>query len=96
MYVATVRELNPPSATAVSVGFYNGGGYMIVAAVTQAAGAILDRYPATVTPTAKIYPPQAYLATFAVLLGVAAVSLVFTLAMRETHGRTRGAEPEMA
>jgi MFS family permease len=96
MFVAAVREVNPPSVTAVSVGYYNGGGYLIVALVTQAAGAILNRYPAAVTATATVYPHEAYRTLFLTLLGVAAVAMACTLAMRETHGRTRVPEAEMA
>jgi Na+/melibiose symporter-like transporter len=96
MFVAAVREVNHPSVTAVSVGYYSAGGYFIIAMVTQAAGAILDRYPATVTATAKVYPHEAYRTLFLVLLGVAVAAMAFTLAMRETHGRTHAPEAEMA
>ena len=96
VYVSAAREVNPPGATAVAIGFYNGGGYVVLAVLIQVAGAILDRFPATVTAAAKVYPPEAYRALLWVLLGVAAASMAFTLAMRETHGRTRAPEAELA
>jgi hypothetical protein len=95
-YVAVSREVNPPSATAVSVGFYNGGGYVLIAVLTQLIGRILNAYPAIVTASAKIYPPEAYSAIFWMLMGIAVLAMIATLAMRETHGRTKAPEPELA
>jgi MFS family permease len=93
---ALIRELNPPGLTGTAVGVLNAAVYLGVAVFTTLAGLIMDRYESQAihTPTAILYPRQAYETIFAVCLAMTAIALFIAIRyIRESHGRSLWRDP---
>ena len=90
IFCSSVKELNAPESVGLSVGVFNCAAYVGVAIVANAAGLVLaaSRDRARDTGTAIIYPAEAYETIFWGLLVLAALSVVVSLFIRETHGRS--------
>ena len=86
---ALMKELNPPEAVATAIGALNSMCYIIVAALTTVAGAVMDRHwtGGLSANGAKIYPPEAYWTIFLICFGIAVFAFLVSLTLRETHGR---------
>ena len=87
IYVALVRETNAEHrfGTALSVG--NCLAYGVTAVFGGVLGKLMDLYPPTKVGEVSIYGRNSYLLVFGVLLGLAAVSAVLSLFLRESRGR---------
>jgi predicted MFS family arabinose efflux permease len=90
IYCAAIKELNRPDAAGTAVGLLNGIVYLFIAVVINLAGLVMDCFKseATVTPTAIIYPPTAYIAILTACFVLTAISIVAALRIKETFGRS--------
>lgn len=88
IFASTARELNPPECMALSLGLLNGLCYVLVAIISNIAGFMMDAFKDSVIRTAHsvIYPAEAYMAVFWMLLGLSVVSFLVSLMIRETNG----------
>jgi MFS family permease len=88
------REVNPPELAGIAVAAVNLGAFVGAALTQGPLGAVLDaRWTGQTIAGARVYPVDAYRASFAasaiLILCASLVSLVF----RETHGRNVYAAP---
>ena len=88
MFSTAMKELNPAELVGTGQGILNGLCYILVAATSNLAGVVLNRYEAHAerTAVAIIYPPEAYQCLFGVCLGLAVLSFVVSLRIRESYG----------
>lgn len=85
---ACVREVNDPARVGLAVGFANVPVFLLVAVVQWLTGAILDaHWTGGLAGEARLYPPGAFRAAFALCLGLAAGALVMALLVTETRCR---------
>lgn len=89
VFVSTAKELNPPEYVALSTGTLNCLCYMLVAVIANVAGWILDIFKDTAvkTATSVIYPQEAYMTLFGMLLGLSTLSFIVSFFIKETNGR---------
>ena len=82
------REVNPPELAGIAVAAVNLGGF-VGAAVTQGPlGAILDAHWAGATLAgARVYPVEAYRASFAASAALVFCACLVSLFFRETRGQ---------
>lgn len=82
------REVNPPQLEGIAVAVVNLGGFL-GAAVSQALlGALLDAgWTGAILDGARVYPVDAYRATFLACALLLVAAFLVTLGMRETRGR---------
>ena len=87
IFCCSMKEVNPPSAAGSSVGLLNGAVYLIVAIVVSGAGIVMDCFSDQAIQTADsvVYPPTAYRAVFICCLGLALISSIVSLTIRETR-----------
>ena len=86
--VSLMKELNQIDNAAVAVGILNTATYSCVAIMSQLAGKILDIFKNDVT-TVKgivIYPQNAYISLFTILLLVSIIPFTASFFCRETNG----------
>jgi MFS family permease len=82
------REVNPPHLAGVAVAVVNMGGFLGAALTQGPIGAVLDaRWTGAMVAGARVYPPGAYRAAFAVCGLFVVGSVLMTLLFRETGGR---------
>jgi MFS family permease len=88
------REVNPPELAGVAVAAVNLGGF-VGAALTQAPlGALLDaRWAGDAIAGARVYPVEAYRASFAASAALILCGLLVSLFVRETRGLNVYADP---
>jgi sugar phosphate permease len=85
---ACAKEVSRPSLVGLATGIANIGGFLGGAVMQYVFGYILDRHwQGAMADGVRIYPVQAYQAAFLAAALVAAVSLVCSLFIRETHCR---------
>ena len=83
-----VREVNDPARVGIAVGFCNAPVFLGIALLQWLTGAILDaRWTGLMAGGARLYPPAAFHASFAVCLGLAAGAVVAALLVTETRCR---------
>lgn len=84
-----IKEVNPEEAAATSVGAVNCLCYLCVAAATNLAGIVMDAFhaQALVTPTAILYPVNAYRVILTGCLIAATASWISSLCVSETRGQ---------
>jgi MFS family permease len=91
------REVNPPALAGIAVAVVNLGGFLGAALTQGPLGAVLDaRWAGATLAGARVYPPAAYRATFAICAAFVLASALTTLAFKETHARnihTPGVRP---
>jgi len=82
------REVNPPALGGIAVAVVNLGGFLGAALTQGLLGAVLDaRWTGLTQAGARVYPPDAYRAAFAICAAFALAAALTTLAMRETRGQ---------
>jgi MFS family permease len=88
VFATSAKELNPREASGTSIGIINASMYIVVALLTSAGGFILDAFSheAIKTPTAVLYPMEAYRMIFMVCSALAVVSFISSLKIRESAG----------
>jgi MFS family permease len=88
------REVNPPELAGVAVAAVNLGGF-VGAALTQAPlGALLDaRWAGETVAGARVYPVEAYRASFAASAVLILCAALVSLFLRETRGLNVYADP---
>jgi len=88
------REVNPPELAGVAVAAVNLGGF-VGAALTQAPlGALLDaRWAGATAAGARVYPVEAYRASFAASAVLILCAALVSLFLRETRGLNVYADP---
>ncbi|MBI1963303.1 MAG: MFS transporter [Candidatus Rokubacteria bacterium] len=83
-----VREVNDPARVGIALGFCNAPVFLGIALLQWLTGAILDaRWTGLMAGGARLYPPAAFHASFAVCLGLAAGAVVAALFVTETRCR---------
>jgi sugar phosphate permease len=83
-----VREVNDPARVGIALGFCNAPIFLGIALLQWLTGAILDaQWTGLVAGGARLYPPAAFHASFAVCLGLAAGAVVAALLVTETRCR---------
>ncbi|MBI2491906.1 MAG: MFS transporter [Candidatus Rokubacteria bacterium] len=83
-----VREVNDPARVGIALGFCNAPVFLGIALLQWLTGAILDaRWTGLMAGGARLYPPAAFHASFAVCLGLAAGAVVAALLVTETRCR---------
>ena len=89
--LAAMKELNRPDTVALSIGVYNTLAYIGGALLANVSGVVLDHYRhrATATAAGIIYPPEAYMVIFAILLALGLMSVVSSLLVPETGAGLR-------
>ncbi|HEU5319262.1 MAG TPA: MFS transporter, partial [Methylomirabilota bacterium] len=86
---ACVREVNDPERVGITVGFCNVPIFLAFAVMQWLTGVMLDAgWTGLVSEGARLYPPSAYRAAFAVCLGVAAGALLAAALVTETRCRS--------
>ena len=87
-----LKEMNPPEKVAVSIGILNASAYIMVAAMSQVIGRVLDLFKDSiiVTDKARVYPASAYITLFSILLLVALAAAAASFYGRETNGKNLG------
>lgn len=91
------REVNPPHLAGVAVAVVNLGGFLGAALTQGPLGALLDaRWTGRVVAGARVYPVEAYRATFLACAPIVLAAALLSLLMRETRGRNVWAEPPRA
>ncbi|MDO8301938.1 MAG: MFS transporter [Sedimentisphaerales bacterium] len=90
IWCATMKELNRPDSAATSIGLLNGVSYLFMAIAMNSAGIIMDMHKAqsTVTATAIIYPAGAYITILTGCSVLALFSLMASLFIKETFGKS--------
>jgi MFS family permease len=88
------REVNPPELAGIAVAAVNLGGF-VGAALTQAPlGALLDaRWAGAMVDGARVYPVEAYRASFAASAILILCASLISLCFRETRGENVYADP---
>lgn len=83
-----LKELCPPAAAAFGISLLNAGCYIAVALASSAAGIILDAWKEGARKSGNylIYPPGAYAAIFACMIGLAVVATAASFYCPETRG----------
>ncbi|MHC4874745.1 MAG: hypothetical protein ACYTFY_23085, partial [Planctomycetota bacterium] len=86
--VSLMKEVNHPDRAAISVGTLNTAVYGLVAVMSQMIGMILDRYSASAVTEGDvtIYPKEAYVTLFSILLGCSVISMISSFFNKETYG----------
>ena len=86
-----IKEVNPANLIGVSIGMVNCLAYLTIAASINLAGMVLDLFKsgAIMAERRIIYPPQAYVTLFCILLAFAAISFAASCFARETRGVCR-------
>lgn len=86
------KEICPAGSTALAAGLINSMCYASFGAATQFIGRVLKAFEdrAIVTPSAIIYPAEAYRVIFLAMLAVAGLALLASFFTPETRGRARG------
>ena len=86
---ACVREVNDPARVGLSIGFCNMPIFFGFGLVQLASGLALDaRWEGLAAQGARIYPPSAYRALFALCLAIAVAAALAAALVSETRGRT--------
>jgi len=86
---ACVREVNDPARVGLSIGFCNMPIFFGFGLVQLVSGLVLDaRWEGLAAQGARIYPPSAYRALFALCLAIAVASSLAAALVSETRGRT--------
>ena len=87
-YTMTSQELNSRDLMTTATGFNNMGNYLFVAAGSFFIGKMLDSFVNTpaVAGQVVIYPREAYIAVFSILLGISFISFCLMLLAPETRG----------
>lgn len=86
--IACAKEANLSSMTGIAAGTANVGAFVGAALMQPAFGYILDVYwQGEINQGLRIYPLEAFQAAFGLCAAVLAVSLIFTLMIKETHCR---------
>jgi MFS family permease len=82
------REVNPPELAGVAVATVNLGGFVGAALTQGPLGALLDaRWAGETIGGARVYPVEAYQASFAASAVLVLCASLTSLFFRETHGR---------
>jgi len=86
--VSLMKEVNHPDRAAISVGTLNTVVYVLVAVMSQLIGMVLDRYSASAVTEGDvtIYPKEAYVTLFSILLGCSVISMISSFFNKETYG----------
>jgi len=88
------REVNPPELSGIAVAVVNLGGFVGAALTQGPLGALLDaRWDGEMLGGARVYPVDAYRASFAASAALILASSLVSLAFRETRGRNVYADP---
>jgi MFS family permease len=88
------REVNPPHLAGIAVATVNLGGFAGAALTQGPLGALLDaRWAGEAVRGARIYPVEAYRASFAASAILILCACVVSLFFRETRGRNVYADP---
>jgi MFS family permease len=92
---AVFKELNVRRNAGTAVGVLNACTYLLIAFLSNGAGWVLDAFQAGARRVGAtiIYPRQAYVALFLILLSLGAVALISSLRVRETRGGHAGGYP---
>lgn len=89
-----VREVNDPARVGMAVGFCNAPIFLAFAVLQWLTGAMLDaRWTGLVVAGARVYPPDAYRAVFALCLALAVGGLLAAFFVTETHCRNVWRQP---
>ena len=84
--IACAKEVNPSNMTGIAAGTANVGAFIGAALLQPIFGYVLDcHWQGTFNQGIKVYPLEAFQAAFWLCAAVLAVSLVFTLMIKETH-----------
>jgi len=87
------REVNPPELSGIAVAAVNVGGFVGAALTQGPLGALLDaRWAGQTLAGARVYPVEAYRASFAASAVLVLCAALISLAFRETRGRNVYAE----
>ena len=82
------REVNPPELSGIAVAVVNLGGFVGAALTQGPLGALLDaQWTGAMLGGARLYPVEAYRASFAASAILILASSLISLAFRETRGR---------
>ena len=88
------REVNPPHLAGIAVATVNLGGFAGAALTQGPLGALLDaRWGGSAVGGARVYPVEAYRASFSASAILILCACVVSLFFRETHGRNVYADP---
>ena len=88
------REVNPPELSGIAVAVVNLGGFVGAALTQGPLGALLDaRWAGEMLGGARVYPVDAYRASFAASAALVLASSLISLAFRETRGANVYADP---
>jgi MFS family permease len=91
---ACVREVNDPDRVGLSIGFCNMPIFFGFGLVQLASGLVLDaRWQGLAAQGARIYPPGAYRALFALCLAIALAAAAAAALVTETRGRSLTRDP---
>lgn len=90
--LSSIKEANAGPAAATSMGFANCAAYIVVAVITNLAGMTMDCFREQTVASAQgiVYPAIAYRLILAGCAGMAVVSLIAALFIRETRGMQAG------
>jgi len=96
--VSFVKELSPGDVAALSVGLQNTVSYVAVAVSANLIGLILDVFKSSAVAVngAWVYPAEAYITIFTVMLFFAFISVASSLRSRETSGQSIYGAPRSA
>ena len=88
--VSFVKELSPCDVSALSIGFMNTFCYVAVAVSANLIGLILDIFKnsAMMVNGTRVYPAEAYITMFTVMLFFSIISVISSLHSRETKGQS--------
>ena len=88
------REVNPPELAGIAVGVVNLGAFAGAALTQGPLGALLDaRWAGETVGGARVYPVEAYRASFAASAILILCASLISLFFRETRGRNVYADP---
>jgi predicted MFS family arabinose efflux permease len=88
------REVNPPHLAGIAVAAVNLGGFVGAALTQGPLGALLDaRWAGEMVGGARVYPVEAYRASFAASAILIFCAFLVSLFFRETRGRNVYADP---
>jgi MFS family permease len=88
------REVNPPELAGIAVAAVNLGAFVGAALTQGPLGALLDaRWAGETLAGARVYPVEAYRASFAASAVLILCASLTSLFFRETHGRNVYADP---
>ena len=100
--VSLTKEINSSDNVAIAIGLLNTSAYVMVAIFSQLIGVVLDRFSGSANIIGKnmVYPSEAYITLFVILLGFSVIAFIASIYSRETNGENiymvhqRG-EPEL-